>query len=119
MDKEQFSEKMRGIAKAKMVRGNPPELAEGDWFWLNPIIDSDGVCWRIDYRPNLRTEWFTVKIYADGWAQRKANFWIGWNGSRTNRSRDLSIMSEQRPELYDSVMQRLLDSAEEMESKRM
>lgn len=117
MDKQEFREKMQGIARTRMVKGNPPECG-GDWFWLEPVVDDAGTRWLIDHRPDPSEDrWHTIKVYADGRAQRKANFWFGWNGERTNRSRDLGVMEQQRPDLYRLVMDRLREKSAIMEQR--
>lgn len=72
-----------------------------DWQELGVIGPVDDCMWHVTAKnePNPKG-WRTVKISADGVAERKANYWVSWNGERIARSREMGAMADHRPELY-------------------
>lgn len=72
----------------KRYRGHKPKT--DDWDFLGPI-ETDGR-WLVYARPDPSNEWTSVKVVADGRAQGKANYWLGWNGHRFSRQSDLPLL---------------------------
>lgn len=65
--------------------------------------------WLVFVRPDPRSEWMSVKVAADGRVPLKANYWLGWNGSRFSRHADLALLL-QRPDLAAAVEELLRTS---------
>lgn len=88
------------MASKKRYRGHKPVGPE--WAQI-AVVDGDPR-WLIFVRPDASGEWDSVKVVADGRAPEKANYWLGWNGSRWARHGDLvALMS--RPALLAEVEQ--------------
>jgi hypothetical protein len=88
---------------AKRYYGHKPRTQ--DWLSLGPI-EADGK-WLVYIRPDPTSEWYSVKVVADGRAVGKANYWLGWNGQRFSRQSDLPLLL-QRGALAKSVEEMLL-----------
>ena len=87
----------------KMYKGKPPR-SEG-WERIGAI--EQDVRWLVFVRQNADTDWLTAKVVADGRAQGKANYWLGWNGKRFAQQTDAFSIVQQRPELLEAVEQML------------
>jgi hypothetical protein len=72
----------------KRYLGNKPKT--DDWNFLGSV-EADGN-WFVYVRPDPSSEWTSVKVVADGRAQGKANYWLGWNGQRFSRHADLPLL---------------------------
>jgi hypothetical protein len=81
----------------KKYTGKKPRAA--GWQEVG-AVESDGR-WLVFIRPD--GEWSTVKVVADGRALAKANYWLGWNGSRFGRHADLVSLAQQRPAVLEAV----------------
>lgn len=81
----------------KRYTGKKPR-AEG---WQEVGVVEDDYRWIVFVRPE--TEWMTVKVVADGRAAAKANYWLGWNGSRFGRHADLVTLAQKRPQVLEGV----------------
>ena len=86
-----------------MVCGNPPDLARG-WRAIGSV-NADGSLWHIHVQPRAG-DWMPVKVAADGFVQKKANFWLAYNRSedRLARGSEAMLLRERRPALADAVM---------------
>ena len=65
----------------------------------------DGVSWllaRKEGPPN--GGWQAFKLIANGRVANKASYCFQWNGGRLSRNRDVGLLSEHRPELYERVI---------------
>lgn len=94
-----YSLNTRGIEMAvKNIKGKRPRT--GGWSEVGTVEDS-GQCWIVFIRPD--EEWSTVKVVADGYAPTKANYWLGWNGSRFSRATDLVALAQQRPAVLEGL----------------
>jgi hypothetical protein len=80
--------------------GGKKPRAEG---WREAGVVEGDVRWLVFVRDNADSEWTTVKVMADGRAPVKANYWLGWNGSRFGRHADLVSLAQQRPAVLDGV----------------
>lgn len=83
----------------KKYTGKKPRAAG----WQTSGVVGRDPRWIVFTRVNADTEWRTVKVVADGKADAKANYWIGWNGSRFGRHADLVSLAQQRPEVLEGV----------------
>jgi hypothetical protein len=92
---------------SKKYRGRKPTAA--GWGLLGPV-EADGR-WFVYIRPNAQSEWESVKVVADGEAMAKANYWLGWNGSRWARQGDLVTLME-RPALLAEVGRMVRDRSD-------
>jgi len=90
------------MRKVRSFRGNPPN---GDhWQMADSITDAQGVDWVVWFHLRAMDRGYVnFKIVADGEAKRKANFWIARNRGGGSLSRDLTIMKENNPELFQDV----------------
>jgi hypothetical protein len=71
--------------------------------WREAGVVEGDVRWLVFVRENSDSEWTTVKVVADGRAPAKANYWLGWNGSRFGRHADLVSLAQQRPAVLEGV----------------
>lgn len=62
----------------------------------------DCVKWFVSLADN-ENDWYAVKVWADGSAPKKANYWLGYSGSRFAKVRDLIVMQERMPGQLDRV----------------
>jgi len=83
----------------KMYKGGLPR-ARG-WEKIG-VIEQD-VRWLLFVKDDADNDWVSVKVVADGRAPKKANYWLGWNGSRFSWRTDMVSLVQQRPDLLDSV----------------
>jgi len=77
--------------------------------WREVGLVKGDVRWRVFVRENADTEWLTVKVVADGSAPAKANYWLGWDGSRFGRHADLVSLAQKRPAVLEGVEKGLRD----------
>lgn len=82
----------------KKYMGNRPEGF--DWLEIG-VVEDEGVRWLVFIRPD--EEWSTVKVVADGRALGKANYWLGWDGSRFGRHADLARLAQYLPAVFAAV----------------
>lgn len=87
----------------KKYTGKKPRAA----CWSQIGVIEDDVRWLVFVRPD--GEWMTVKVVADGRAPAKANYWLGWNGSRFGRHADLVSLAQQRPAVLEGLERVLRD----------
>jgi hypothetical protein len=87
----------------KMYKGKKPRT--DGWEHIGDI-EQDGR-WLVFVRQNADIDWLTAKVVADGRAQGKANYWLGWNGKRFAQQTDAFAMVQGRPELMHKVEQML------------
>jgi hypothetical protein len=84
----------------RMYQGNDPGL---DWECME-ILEEGGTEWYLYRREGASDDWQSMKLVAQGKALRKANYWFGWNGKRTNNSRDWMTLGGHRAELQQAVL---------------
>jgi len=72
------------------------------------VIENDGQWWMF-VKENADNGWASVKVVADGRAQGKANYWLGWDGKRFANFKDTLAMMQHRPELLHKV-ERMLEA---------
>jgi hypothetical protein len=87
----------------KMYKGKKP-CTDG-WEHIG-VIENDGQ-WHMFVKENADNEWASVKVVAAERAQRKANYWLGWDGKRFANFKDTLAMMQHRPELLRKVEQML------------
>jgi hypothetical protein len=73
-------------------------------------VVQDGVEWLVYMRPGSGNGWDSVKVVANGRAPTKANYWLGWNGSRFASQHGL-VMLLKRPVLAAGVEKLLVARA--------
>lgn len=56
--------------------------------------------------------WSSIKVFADGSAERKANYWLGWNGERFADHPDVARLAEREGE----ILKRLEDVLREQDA---
>ena len=95
--------------KIKQYRGNVPKSDGWVRFDLGEINHAD---WILFTRKNDYNEWVNVQVSANGSAERKANYHMGWNGSRWAHGRDVETMREHRPKLLRTVEATLCEKKE-------
>jgi hypothetical protein len=83
----------------KLYVGNRPR---SDGWGLVAEIKGE-VRWLVFVRQGSSSDWLSLKIVADGCAPSKANYWLGWNGTRFSQKRDTEMLAEHRPELFKAV----------------
>ena len=92
------------------VYAGKPNLDEG---WL-PIGLTEEICgtrWFVSIKERGGA-WRSLKISAyDNPVPHKANYWSGWDGERLGESRDIQIMKERRPLLYEAILE-IMDKSE-------
>ena len=54
--------------------------------------------------------WRNVKVAYDGIMDHKANYLTTWNGERLADSKDVVVMKEKRPDLFQSVTTALIEN---------
>lgn len=92
----------------RMYAGNAPSYEE----WECVEVFNDGrLVWHLYQTEEVKDKWWNFKLVAALRAPTKANYWFGWNGKRTNSSKDWQILKTNRPELYDLVSKYLKQSA--------
>ena len=82
----------------KNIKGKRPRT--GGWNEVG-VVEDGGQRWLVFIRPT--EEWSTVKVVADGYVLTKANYWLGWNGSRFSRATDLVLLAQQRPAVLEGL----------------
>jgi hypothetical protein len=87
----------------KKYTGKKPRAA--GWHEVG-AVEIDGR-WLVFIRPD--GDWASVKVVADGRALAKANYWLGWNGSRFGRHADLVSLAQQRPAVLEGLERVLRD----------
>lgn len=85
---------------ARMYQGNDPGP---DWECIE-IFEHEGIEWYLYQREETEGEWQNLKLAAQGRVLRKANYWFGWNGKRSNGARDWMTLTGHRPELHEALM---------------
>lgn len=91
------------MANVRRHKGRRP--GEG---WEQVAVVQNSPRWLVFVRRNPDTVWWSVKVVAEDRAASKANYWLGWNGSRFSRTGDvLALLS--RPELLASVQRVLVE----------
>ena len=102
---------MEDNVMGRKYAGNVPSPNEG-WEHVGTCLDADGIEWLVFSKSQKHTpEWLTYKIVANGRAANKANYWLTWNKltGRIGFSRDYLCMRETRPELYEQVVDAILN----------
>jgi len=85
----------------KMWCGNPEPT--GDWKLFEKQFHCDGVNWVVLYKAH--GGFLNLKVAAYGRASHKANYWFSYKmAEKYFFGRDLSIMKENRDELYQFVL---------------
>ncbi len=84
-------------------RGNEPDPTKG-WRLIGAVY-ADGLRWNVYIQPRAG-DWVPVKVCADGYTERKANFWLAHNRfeDRLARSSAALILHTHRPALADALM---------------
>lgn len=73
------------------------------WACLGSIDHLDECVWIVYAKPRTDKGWINYKIVAEDRAPYKANYWLGWNGSRFAVSSDYIRLVQDRPELAEAV----------------
>lgn len=89
---------------AKRYSGKKPR--DDCWRQIGTVEDKPD--WLVFIRPATDSDWMSVKVVADGRAVGKANYWLGWNGSRFSRQADLVLLMD-RPKVLQGVEHLLRD----------
>ena len=56
-------------------------------------------------------EWRNMHIYIFGGVLPKRSYWLGWNGERSNHSRDWQLLKEHQPAIYEWLLKSLAEWA--------
>ena len=83
----------------KLYAGNRPSSI--GWALIGEI--EDDVRWLVFVKQNSSSGWLSLKVVADGCAPSKANYWLGWNGQRFSKKRDVEMLTEYRPALLKAI----------------
>lgn len=93
------------MEKQRRYKGDPDAMGdewdvEGSWI----DVEENNLAWIMFSKQN-NDGWQTIKIVANGMAINKANYWFGFNTitGKSNRARDLGVMKENRPGLFNFV----------------
>jgi hypothetical protein len=89
----------------RLFKGKPVIIAEG-WRVFGSF-ELEGVTWVFSLRDEKPPVWSQVKIAAGGAVERKANYWLKWNGERIAKGRESWLLQESRPELAAEVLRSL------------
>lgn len=89
---------------ARKFKGHAP-LGEG--YVVLGRARADGE-WLVYGKIKPGEVWMTVKVAAAQPRERKANFWIGWDGRRFAQHKDVVTMLQHHPELAKAVEDVLL-----------
>jgi hypothetical protein len=54
-----------------------------------------------------RNGWRNLKLISTNRRRKKRNWWFGWNGQRLAESRDVVLLKEHLPDVYDWVIAEL------------
>lgn len=84
----------------RQYHGNAP--GQG-WECVHAEL-SDGVWWYLYRKDDIADGWWNFKLVAGAKVANKANYWFGWNGKRTNRSKDWGVLAVNRPGLQATVL---------------
>jgi len=107
--------------KEPHVRSYLGEHAHGeDWHTIGATTDADAVRWLVAVKEPRPDGWRGLKVWADGRAKRKANYWGSWRSDgavTTGRDVDLKTMREHRPELWAYTVKALSRLASPPETK--
>ena len=88
--------------KKKLWVGNQPD--QKTWVKVCDLGEFDGVNWILfENSLDLKSEWNSYKLVADGMVATKANYRIAWNGERFSIHNDIEILREFRPDLFKEV----------------
>jgi len=95
---------------ARTYEGNPM-FDDPEWEELDSLGMLDGAEWFAFLRKESTngTKWRQVKVSANGCAEAKANYWMSWDGKKIARSKDMVILSINRPELAKKLRKMLKD----------
>ncbi len=90
--------------------GNAPDNSKG-WSAIGDWTDGDGVQWIVCKQQQAHTdEWATYKIYANGKAKFKANYWaVRKNTGELGFNRDMAQMRASRPDLH-AMVEEIMDA---------
>ena len=88
----------------KTYKGNAK--AEMGWSFMGLVAHEDGATW-ILFGRQKSTGWTSLKLIAEERAPFKANYWLGWNGSRLSKTRDEGLLLEGRPALHRALINKL------------
>lgn len=95
----------------RKFKGNAPN---GDgWELIGEVVDTEsGWLVHIRHKPDERGAGFLdVKVSANGFVPRKANYWLQWQieRSRARKGKDLQAMVENRPALAEKIKTEVAD----------
>jgi hypothetical protein len=54
-------------------------------------------------------EWRSIHLYIFGGELPKRSYWFGWNGERTNHSRDIGRLEQHHPAIYEWLIKSLVE----------
>lgn len=89
-----------------MVKRRGIHPVSEDWSLLAELTTGAKTLWLVYVRHDP-SGWTNIKIAAKAKAGRKANYWLGWNGERFARGRDLEFLMTHRPSLYKDLVEEL------------
>jgi hypothetical protein len=90
------------MRKVRSFYGNDP-IGE-EWRKADEIFDIKDADWAIWYHTkSAQRKYVNFKIVAKGTAKAKANYWISIGPGGRSPSRDLGIMKDNSPELFEAV----------------
>jgi hypothetical protein len=97
----------------KTWSGNPEPT--GDWKALDSRFECDGVEWVVLYKIHEKG-FLNLKVAADGRAPYKANYWFSFKiADGYFFGRDLTVMRNNRSELYEFVNAKVKEIAAKLD----
>jgi hypothetical protein len=91
----------------KMQKGRIP--TQDDGWQFDCELDDGEMSWALYIKPQDHSQdWITLKLVANGKAERKANYWFCYNVNedRFGFGRDVMSLQKHRPNLYKKVLDR-------------
>jgi hypothetical protein len=78
----------------------------GKWYVGNDpdsgVVVAENEGWKIfEMQKKSQNQWLSLKAVSKVKRRNKANFWLAWNGDRFAAGKDLAIMVQHWPELYE------------------
>lgn len=87
--------------KKRRFHGNCPAPDSG--YEQVGVISDGEARFRVFVRPRTDAGWFSIKVVAAEPVKGKANFWLGWNGTRWAHNIDERCLRERYPEFLTDI----------------